>query len=75
MRSPLVEAAVAEPSARGMIEGYRPANAMTKLLAPALLFCLLAGCATEAPRQPAGCIPGDPGGSQACQAVLYLEAR
>lgn len=48
---------------------------MTKLLAPALLLCLLAGCATEAPRHASGCIPGDPGGSQACQAALYLEAR
>lgn len=48
---------------------------MTKLLAPSLLLCLLAGCATEAPRHASGCIPGDPGGSPACQAVLYLEAR
>lgn len=38
------------------------------------LVLLLAGCATTDSRPASGCIPGDPGGSPACQQKAYLLA-
>lgn len=42
---------------------------MSKLICLALLG-LLIGCTDMPPRQN-GCIPGDPSGSMACQALTY----
>jgi hypothetical protein len=39
------------------------------------LLCLLAGCSGAAPRPGSTCVAGDPGGSMACQAVTYGNAR
>lgn len=36
--------------------------------------CLMAGCASDAPRPTGRCIPGDPAGPPACQAYTYLMA-
>lgn len=46
---------------------------MRRILAVAIA-CLMAGCASDAPRQTGGCIPGDPAGPPACQAKTYLMA-
>ena len=39
------------------------------------LVLLLAGCVTTQGTPASGCIPGDPGGSPACQQQAYLLAR
>ncbi len=36
------------------------------------LVCLLVGCSGTVPPGRTGCIPGDPGGSPACQQQTYI---
>ncbi len=37
-----------------------------------VLVCLLVGCSSAPPPRRTGCIPGDPGGSPACQQQTYI---
>jgi hypothetical protein len=37
--------------------------------------CMLAACAESPPRSSSACIPGDPAGPPACQALTYSLAR
>lgn len=46
---------------------------MLKLTCLALLF-LVVGCSGTVPPRSSACIPGDPSGSMACQAVTYRNA-
>ena len=48
---------------------------MTVKLASLLLVLLLAACTVGTPEQAINCIPGDPGGSPACQQITYSMAR
>ena len=50
-----------------------PNRLMLKPICLALL-CLLVGCSGTVPPRSFACIPGDPGGSLACQAVTYKNA-
>jgi hypothetical protein len=56
-----------EPDGRG-ISSQRVAAKLTCLA----LLCLLVGCSVAPPQRSSGCIPGDPGGSPACQQEAYL---
>ena len=68
----LVSRPLAQAGSGGNGRGTAHRGMPSRRFAVLALICLLAGCA-GAPA-PTRCIPGNPGGSQACQAETYKRA-